>query len=252
LYVPYNYPFTMDEGVSRFIRNAIDYDYMDGYTWQITEDKGLTCMTCPPSDSEENRDLSNFDEIEIKGKFDVRIISGGEYEVKINGPESAKNQYDIHRIGETLVIDYNGKRDFNWNLNDLKIAELEIIITTPSLKKIEAVGYGSIRLDEFHVNDLDIDLRGPIKMRGDVTANNVTVNLTGAAEADLSGQANNLNAQIELASRLRAYNLSVQDAFIETSGTSSAKVNVRGTLEMEQVVPSEIDYRGNPQVIKRD
>jgi phage shock protein PspC (stress-responsive transcriptional regulator) len=252
LYVPYNYPFTMDEGVSRFIRNAIDYDYLDGYTWQITEDKGLTCMTCPPSDTEENRDLSNFDEIEIKGKFDVRIISGGEYEVKINGPETAKNQYDIHRIGETLVIDYNGKRDFNWNLNDLKIAELEIIITTPSLKKIEAVGYGSIRLDEFHVNDLDIDLRGPIKMRGDVTANNVTVNLTGAAEADLSGQANNLNAQIELASRLRAYNLSVQDAFIETSGTSSAKVNVRGTLEMEQVVPSEIDYRGNPQVIKRD
>jgi hypothetical protein len=44
----------------------------------------------------------------------------------------------------------------------------------------------------------------------------------------------------------------VQDAFVETSGASSAKVNVIGNLEMEEGVASEIDYRGHPHVTKRD
>jgi phage shock protein PspC (stress-responsive transcriptional regulator) len=254
LYIPYNFPFTMDEGTSRFIRNMVRAEYLDGYTWAMTEENGLTCLSCPESyqDEERSRDLADFDELEIKGKFDVRIVSGHEYSVKINGPESAKNQYDIHRVGETLIIDYNGKRDFDWKLPDLKIQELEIIITTPRLKKIEAVGYGNIRMDDFHFDDLYIDLRGPIKLRGDIAANNLTISLTGASEVDLSGSAHNMNAQLELASRLRAYNLEVQDAFVETSGSSTAKVNVRGNLEIEQGISSDIDYRGNPAVTRRD
>lgn len=252
LYIPYNHPFTMDEGMSRFINNVVDSEYLDGYTWQMTQEEGLKCLSCPPAENEDTKDLVNFDEIEIKGKFDVRIIYGDNYEVKISGPDNAKDQYDISRVGETLIIDYEGKRKFDWNLRDLKIEELGILITTPRLKKIEAVGYGTVRMDDFHVDDLDIDLRGPIKFRGEVNANNLTVNLTGASEADLSGNASNLNARIELASKLRAYNLSVRDAFIETSAGSAAKVNVSGNLEMEQGVSSEIDYRGNPNVIKRD
>jgi phage shock protein PspC (stress-responsive transcriptional regulator) len=253
LYIPYNFPFTMDEGTSRFIRNMVQSEYLDGYTWTMTEEGGLTCLTCPESyQDKQERDLADFDEIEIKGKFDVRIVPGHEYSVKVNGPEAAKNQYDIHRVGETLIIDYNGKRDFDWKLRDLNIQELEIVITTPRLEKVEAVGYGNIRIDDFHFEDFDIDLRGPIKFRGDLTANNLTINLTGASEADLSGNAHNMNAQLELASRLRAYNLEVQDAFVETSGSSTAKVNVHGNLEIEQGISSDIDYRGNPVVTRRD
>jgi phage shock protein PspC (stress-responsive transcriptional regulator) len=251
LYIPYNFPFTMDESVSRFIRNGVDYRYLDGNTWQMTED-GLKCISCPVTEENETRDLVDFDKIEIRGKFDVRIVASHEYGVSVNGSKNANTRYDIHRMGETLVIEYNGNREVDWKVRDLKIEEVEIVISMPRIAKIEALGVGSIRLDDFRIDDLDIDLRGPVKLRGDITTHNLNINLAGAAEADLSGQSQNLNAELELASKLRAYNLHVTDAFVETSGGSTAKVNVTGTLEMDQGIASEIDYKGNPSVIKRD
>jgi hypothetical protein len=68
----------------------------------------------------------------------------------------------------------------------------------------------------------------------------------------LSGRATNLDAELQFASKLRAYNLEVDDAIVEASGASSAKVNVLKSLEMEEGLASDIDYRGDPHVIKRD
>jgi len=251
LYIPYNFPFIMDEDASRFIDNMIDYRHLDGNTWIMTED-GIKCVTCGIDEDGNRDDLVDFDEIEIRGKFDVRIVPDHEYSVVINGLESAKERYDIHRMGETLVIDYKGRKKVDWKLRDLKIEEVEIVVHMPRIERIEAVGVGSIRIDDFESDKLTIDLRGPVKLKADISAHNLNVYLSGAAEAELAGNSLNLNAELELASKLRAYNLRATDAFIETSGGSSAKVNVTGTLEMEQGIASEIDFRGTPSVVKRD
>jgi phage shock protein PspC (stress-responsive transcriptional regulator) len=252
LYIPFNTNFTMDEGMSRFINEYVDPEKRDGYTWQMTKD-GLTCASCPPEEKNKISDLSDFDEIEINGKFDLRIVNGGDYSVELSGPQDAKDKYEVTRRGSTLIIDYQGKKkDFDWNFKDLRMDEVQITVTMPDIEKIEAVGLGKIKLDEFNTNNLEIDLRGPVKLRGEITSTDLSVTLSGSSEADLSGSTMNLNATVELASKLRAYNLEAQNAFIETSGASSAKVNVTNNLEMEQGVASKIDYRGNPNVVKRD
>ncbi len=68
--------------------------------------------------------------------------------------------------------------------------------------------------------------RGPVKLRGDINTRDLVINLTGKSEADLSGRATNLDAELQFASKLRAYNLEVDDAIVEANGASSAKVNV--------------------------
>ncbi len=130
--------------------------------------------------------------------------------------------------------------------------EVRINITMPSLEKLDAIGYGSIHFDEFNTTDMEMEIKGPIKVRGQLTAEEVVLNLSGKAEVDLSGRANKLSADLELASKLKAYNFEVNDAIIEAKGASSAKVNVTNSLEMEEGVASDIDYRGDPHVIKRD
>jgi hypothetical protein len=80
----------------------------------------------------------------------------------------------------------------------------------------------------------------------------VTIRLTGKSEADLSGTAGSMTARVEFASRLRAYDLVADDAVVEVEGASTAKVNVKGTLEMEEGVASDIDYRGDPRIIRHD
>lgn len=249
LYVPYNFHFTMDEEVSRFVEQYVDSRYLDGETWMITREDGLTCVSCP-EEEKSFRNLTDFDEIEISGEFDLRVVSGDHYNVKVNGSDKAKSRYEITREGSALVIDYDNK-GFELNFKDLKMDRLEVIVTMPDLEKIEAVGVGSIRIDERSCDELDLDLRGPIKLRGELNAHRLNVNLSGSSEADLSGNATNMNARLELASRLRAYNLEVGQAFVEASGASTAKVYVMHELEMKEGVASKIEHRGNGHVVKR-
>jgi phage shock protein PspC (stress-responsive transcriptional regulator) len=256
LFVPYNLPFTMDEGMSRMITQYVDWNYFDGYTWIMTDD-GLECVNCKRNDDDDDTDyestsLSDFDELELSGKFDVNISNGGVYSVDLVGSEKEKAKYKIYKSGSTLVVEYNGRRNFNWNVRDLNVEEMRINITMPALERLEATGFGTVRFEDFSTDDMDIDVRGPVRLRGSLRAQNLNLTLTGKGEADLSGSATRMNARLELASKLRAYNLDVFDAIIEASGASSAKVNVNGTLEMEETGLSNIDYRGNPSVVKRD
>jgi phage shock protein PspC (stress-responsive transcriptional regulator) len=257
LYIPYNFPFTMDEGISRMITQYVDWESRDNETWRITENRSLECITCgrENSDSGEISELRDFSEVEVTGKFDLKISNGGQYSVELIGPEREKAKYSIYRSGETLVIEYKSpiKKSYRWeNMKELNGDEMRINITMPSLTKIEATGFGSIRFDEFNSNEMDIESRGPIKIRGEINTENLTLDLTGKSEAELSGRATKLSASLEFASKLRAYNLDVVDGIVEVSGASSAKVNVSGSLEMEEGVASSVDYRGNPHVINRD
>jgi phage shock protein PspC (stress-responsive transcriptional regulator) len=257
LYIPYNYPFTMDEGISRMITQYVDWGRRDNETWRITENRSLECITCDfeNKDNDEISELRDFNEVEVTGKFDLKITNGSQYSVELIGSEREKAKYSIYRSGETLVVEYQSpiKKSYRWdNMKELNGDEMRINITMPSLTKIEATGFGSIRFDEFNSNDMDIESRGPIKIRGEINTENLTLDLTGKSEAELSGRASKLSASLEFASKLRAYSLDVLDAIVEVSGASSAKVNVSGSLEMDEGVASSIDYRGNPHVINRD
>lgn len=249
LFIPYNQEFQVDRGINRLIDFGFDYQYY-GNTLRYTE-KGLECVTCPESE-EPISNLEDFDQLEVTGKFDLRIVRGDQYKVELTGSEREKERYEIYRHGETLVIDYEGNESKNFKFENLRIDEVRITVTMPSLDKLELTGYGTARFDEFTSDDLDINIKGPVKLKGDVNTERLSITMTGKAEADLSGRASKLNADLELASKLNAYGLEVFDAFIEAKLASSAKVSVTGTLEMEELGASDIDYRGNPNIVKRN
>jgi hypothetical protein len=122
----------------------------------------------------------------------------------------------------------------------------------PYLERLKAMGTGTVNFDDFSGEDLDLDVRGPVEVRADVNVQNLTVRLAGSSVADLSGRAGNMNARLEFASRLKAYDLEAGDAFVEASTASNAKVHVTGTLEMEEGLASDIDVRGEPRIVRHD
>jgi hypothetical protein len=226
-------------------------------------DKGIKCQTCPEDEDEEEESyenddenklgLSDFDELDIRGLFDVHIMAGDEYAVELQGSDDEKRKYNIYRHGQTLVVEYDRENgDFDWNGDFRDVNEIRLNITMPNLERIEAEGYGSIKFDEFTSDNMEIELRGPVNLRGVITAHNLSIDLTGKAEAELSGAVNNLDADLEFASKLQAYNLEAEGATVDVSGASTAKVNVSHSLEMNEGLASDIDFRGDPQIIKRD
>jgi phage shock protein PspC (stress-responsive transcriptional regulator) len=252
LNIPYDHPFVMDDEFARFIQNYVPYENIDNHTWVMTRN-GLECRDCDNgSTSAMSEDLTDFDAIDISGAFDATIRHGDHHAVELIGPDGERAKYDVYRSGKTLVIEYENRRDFDFKLKNIDVDPVRITITLPHLQSVEAVGYGRLRLDELTTEDLYIDLKGPIRARGVLTAEDLTVNLTGSAEADFSGTAQSLNAEIKFASRLDADNLEVTDADIEASGASTAEVNVTGSLKIEEGIGSNVEYRGNPNVVVVD
>src|SRR5690606_14717384 len=146
---------------------------------------------------------------------------GDHYAVEVLGSDSEKRKYKIFKSGSTSVVEYEGgKRKFDWDKEIMDVNQVRINITMPELQSIEASGFGKIKFEAFEADDMDIDLRGPIKATGAITARRLSVNLTGKSDLDISGKVSNLEADVQLASKLRAYNLEANDAVIEVNGAS--------------------------------
>lgn len=262
LFIPFNQPFVMQSGFSRFVSQYIKHNYLDGYVWMMTEEDGLKCVNCnEPEDDEEEawgapkadmNEIRDFDELDISGKFDVNIRFADQFNIELTGPSEEREKYSVYKSGKTLVIDYEGKKHFNFNLKDFDAEPVRITITLPQLQRVKATGFGTVRFEEMRegVEDMEIEALGPVKVRGNVKANHLIINLTASAQADLIGKVNTLNADLTFAAKLDAYQLEAQDAIVEVNGASSAKVHVTHNLEIEEGVASHVDYRGNPTVIK--
>jgi hypothetical protein len=251
LYIPYNYPFVLDDNIYRILSSYTDYDKRNGNTWIFTKDNYLKCITCPSDPIDEAQqagsNLSDFNELEITGLFDVEIVQGDHYSIELIGPESEKMKYKITQQGRTLFVKYDDDSEFDWKLKSFDLEKININITMPELESLEIKGAGDVSLRNFDEDDLDIEILGAVEMDGDITVRNITINLAGASKFDLRGTANTMDATIQGASQLRAYDFTTRDAMVEANGASSAKVTVTGRLEMKEGIASKISYRGSPE-----
>lgn len=262
LYIPYDYPFVLDDNIWRLVNQYIERENRNGNTWKITENSRLRCMTCPieerdtplwddePDDIPVMGGLSDFNEVEISGIFDLRVKRGNRYSVELTGPSSERSKYRVVRLGQTLVIEYDDEQKLRWN--KLNFDEIRIEVTMPELDKVELKGAGKASFSNFTEDDLDIKILGAIKAVSDINARDLSIYLSGASELTLTGEGNSLDAKILGASQLKGYNYTVTDAIVEAGGASKASVYVTGRLEIDEGFASKVSYRGNPKEVIKD
>lgn len=260
LYVPYDYNFVLDDNVARLINTYFDYDKRNGNTWMITKERGLQCVTCPveellPSDEEgSTSSLNDFDELEINGLFDVRINYGHEHSVELIGEEKEKQKYKVTQHGRTLTIEYenNNNKKFDWKSNPLNMEKIKINITMPELESLDLKGAGDVIFTGFNPASFELTALGAIDIDGQINTRDIVINLSGASELELRGEGGTMEATIQGASQLKAYNFSTEDASVEANGASSAKVYVSRRLEMKEGIASKVSYRGDPESVVKE
>jgi phage shock protein PspC (stress-responsive transcriptional regulator) len=262
LYIPYGSKFVIEEAMWRMIDNSInDYDgYRDSNfdkTWLMTK-SGFECLNCTePLEKKkiELRDqfgLVDFTVVDLSGFFDVSIEQGEAFAVELSGSEKEKKRYQLTRENETLVIEYNDKSQFFWKRDLFEDDKVKITITMPELKEMKAKGAGNLKLNGFREEDIEVELTGAITGVGDFESQNLTIELNGASSLELKGQGDFMEANMNGACTLKAYNYEVKHAIIEANGACSAKVSVTEKLEIDKGIASSVSHRGDPQVIERN
>jgi hypothetical protein len=155
----------------------------------------------------------------------------------------------VYQEGETLVVDYSNGRD-NRILRKIPLGKMtKIIISLPDLENVEFSGAGKLDISGFHETDMEITLEGAITAEGDVSVDNLELNLAGVSTLDLKGHGNFMDASVVGASELKAYNYETNHAIVEALGTSSAKVNATQKLETTTNLTSTISHRGDPEIL---
>jgi phage shock protein PspC (stress-responsive transcriptional regulator) len=261
LLVPFDQHFVIDGEFWRLIDNYGRWNYSETdkeQTWVMTKDK-LECITCPPLPKGERGfsendqfGLKDFDELDIKGVFDLDIRQGDKYSIEIRGSEDERRKYRVDLAGNTLEVHYKSRNKTFW-MKDMDGDELtKITIIMPNLKKMKVKGAGKIKIEGFNEDDMKISLLGAMSCEANFHAHNLQLDLSGPMVFELDGDGDFLEADVNKVAQLKASGYQVRHAVVSAKELGRARVNAHEKVEIDTDVTGSVKYQGNPEVIRND
>lgn len=263
LYIPYQHPFIIDRELNLILRNTL---YRDGYsisdvrdnTFMFTEE-GLECVTCEERENLDDEidsipqsgvsgnysktfEVSNFEVLNIAGPFRVEVKQDTAYSLTLTGDEEAVEDVEVNASNSALEFSYG--KAFT---NDDK-ERIAVTLTMPTLSALRLNANAQVNVSDFDSNNLSLDMAGSSEAFVEAEVQSISLNMRGASGLKLYGKAQQIDANLSGAARLDALEMEIEDASVESSGASKAKMNVRGELNVDPDDSSRIEYRGNPEL----
>lgn len=124
-------------------------------------------------------------------------------------------------------------------------------IASPHLRAIQVYGASQIEtLDQLTLTQpsLTLDLNGAAKADLQLNVQTLTIDAKGASKLELGGMAQDVNITIAGAGELEAEELLATNMHINCAGASKAEVNVTNELWAQAAGASHISYHGTPSI----
>ena len=164
--------------------------------------------------------VDDFDEIELRGAFDVEVTFGKRQEVKITIDD---NLWDI------LIADVDrGVLELGWDESVRPDRDCKVEIVVTDLKGFDLRGAGDIDI---------IDFRG----------SSFTFNLSGAGDLTMDGEVDDLKIRLSGAGDIDTSRLEARNVEISISGAGNADVYASNSLEGKVSGVGNLTYSGNPE-----
>jgi hypothetical protein len=165
----------------------------------------------------ETRDVASFNQIDVGGAFEVSLTQGSPQKVEVEARQKDIADIFTEVKDDKLVISSKGIKD-NTPLN--------IYITMPEITRI--VAHGAVELngtDIITAGELTIEASGAAEVDLSIEATTLKSDVSGAAELDVSGSCVNHQTVVSGAASLNAGDLKVKFTQADVSGAGSAHVN---------------------------
>ncbi|MGD2269677.1 MAG: head GIN domain-containing protein [Desulfobacterales bacterium] len=189
----------------------------------------------------EDRNVSAFNEIKLKGMGNVILSRGESQSVEIVTDDN------IIPLIETIV--HSKKLIITYKKNNVKPTTLDFLITVADLKGVSISGSGDITgksrflSDNFYAN---ISGSGDISMELEV--NRMESGITGSGSINLFGKTNHHRASITGSGDIDAFGMDAKNVSVKISGSGDCKVNAAETLTAKISGSGDVYYIGQPQV----
>jgi hypothetical protein len=172
-------------------------------------------------------DVTDFTAISASHGFNVVITQGSSYSVKVTTDDNLQQYVDVHKSGSTLYVGL--KSGFGISTTQLKVE-----VTMPNLTNLQLSGGAQASGQNLNL------------------VTNLGIDFSGGSRATLTGQAVDLTVSGSGGSNINLQDLQVQNARVDLSGGSQAKVNASGRLDVNLSGGSQLHFRGSPTMGSQD
>lgn len=198
----------------------------------------------------EQKEVAYFEGINVSSAIHVYLKQGDVQTVEIEGDDNIVPFIQAKVRDQVLYLSLEGPSNVN---NFSPVLPMNVYVTLKKLREIEANAASKVEGQSvFTVEKLELDITSAANLNLKVEGESIEMEVSAAAKATLEGNINNLEVDLSGASKLDASDLQALKADIETSGASSATLNVKDELQYDVSGASKLTYTGHPRIYKAE
>ncbi len=174
---------------------------------------------------EKEYNVSNFRMLDASGAFDIKVHFADKPDVKVITDSNLMKYVKVSVDDKTLYLSTRK------NVSPTK--KLLVEVTTSQLNGVDLSGANTLTANGIKTDMLSLDI-------------------SGAAEATLSGRADLFKVDLSGAAELNAKELITKTTKIQVSGAANAAVNVTSALYADVSGAADLTYFGSPTLINQE
>ena len=195
--------------------------------------------------------LDAYHSVELRGAAELHLCNASEPSTTLttnmlNFLMDNENHWKAEVRDSILYIDFSTQLP----LEDMMI---NIAIASPDLRRVTVYGASKIETMDGQVlaqPTLTLDLNGAAKADLQLQVQNLTIEAKGASQLELEGSADNVQISLAGAGEVEAEDLLAQVVHINCAGASKAEINVQRELWAQATGASKITYKGAPRILQ--
>lgn len=211
------------------------------YYWKM-EESGLVCHDfIKQNNKSEDLPYDNFSQLNIEGLMKVQVKRGKKYNLRITGRDEYTRKIEVSQSDKTLHITSDLKRTSS---------PVRVYITMPHLKSINTENTDDVKIDGFKESHMLIKHEGRYDIKAFVDVDSIQIKQIGRNEIDLRGSGKYMKATIHNRSRLDAEHFAVNDAIVNATNRSVAKITAVKSITGQKSRGSKVISEGDPTVFE--
>lgn len=192
----------------------------------------------------ENRTTGTFNGIHVSGAIDVYVRQDSVSSVKVETDENLQEYLLTEIEGNTLRI----HQKQGTNLKPSK--SIKVYVSNPSYKNFEASGacdfYGENKI--ISAEPITIHLTGASDVKLELKAPKIDAKLSGAGTITLKGETKDFFVDGSGATDIKCFELMAENTQVELSGAGDAQVFASVKLDAKVSGAADVKYKGNATV----
>ena len=205
------------------------------------------CVTGSGRLEERSVAVEDFDSIEAEDSVQLEVTRGDHFDVLVTTDDNVWESLDVGREGGTLHLRLRSGVVYTG-------VTLRASVTLPGLAALHLSDSGHARLSGFDEPSprLAIHASGASEVEGGANVGELSLKLSGASGAKLTGVATRATVDASGASDADLAGLRSEAASVELSGASSGAVTAERSLDYDLSGASNLVYFGNPTIGRGD